>query len=136
MSSATAELDQVEAILDLPTDGSRRLDVWMDGDCGLCLKSRAWCELRDHDRRLTFNDFRSAGESDLPVSRKDLESSMWVRDGDGNLLEGFAAWRRIMGELPRWKWLARLASLPPCTLIGPPLYRFIAANRRHSPRSI
>jgi len=56
---------------------------------------------------------------------------MWVRDGQGNLLEGFVAWRRIMSELPRWRWLARLASLPPLSLIGPALYRMIAANRRN-----
>jgi predicted DCC family thiol-disulfide oxidoreductase YuxK len=129
-------LEEVEAFLDLPTDESRQLDVWIDGDCDLCLKSRAWCEVRDRDRRLTFNNFRSACENDLPVSRKDLEASMWVRDRNGNLLEGFAAWRRIMGELPRWKWLARLASLPPFTLVGPALYRWIAANRRHFPRSV
>jgi predicted DCC family thiol-disulfide oxidoreductase YuxK len=131
MSSAANQLDEVEVILDRETEGSRQLDVWMDGACGLCLKSREWCELRDHDRRLTFNDFRSARESDLPVSPQDLENSMWVRDGEGNLLEGFAAWRRIMGELPRWRWLARLTSLPPFTLIGPALYRLVAANRRH-----
>lgn len=131
MSSSRAELNEVEAHLDLPTDESRQLDVWIDGACELCLKSRAWCELRDLDRRLTFNDFRSAEESDLPVDRRDLEFSMWVRDGQGNLLEGFAAWRRIMGELPRWRWLARLASLPPLSSIGPTLYRLVAVNRRH-----
>ena len=103
----------------------------MDGECGLCLKSRAWCEARDRNRHLNFRDFRSADEKDLPVSRQDLESAMWVRDDHGNLLGGFAAWRRIMAELPRWKWLARLTSLPPFTLIGPALYRFVAANRRH-----
>lgn len=126
----------MEALLDLPTDTSRQLDVWMDGECALCLKSRAWCELRDRNRRLTFNNFRSADESDLPVGREDLESSMWVQDHNGNLLQGFAAWQRIMGELPRWRWLARLVSLPPLTLIGPALYRWIAANRRHFSRSL
>ena len=117
--------------MDPPTDRSRTLDVWFDGECHLCLKSRGWCEARDRNRHLSFYDFRSADEHDLPVSRHDLESSMWVRDRGGNLVQGFAAWRRIMAELPRWKWLARLASLPPFTLIGPALYRVVAANRRH-----
>jgi hypothetical protein len=54
---------------------------------------------------------------------------MWVRHDDGALLAGFAAWRRVMSELPRWRWLARLAAAPPFNLIGPPLYRLIAANR-------
>ena len=113
------------------TDESRRLEVWMDGECVLCRRSRAWCELRDRDRRLSFHDFRSADDRDLPAGRRDLESSIWVRDDGGNLVQGFTAWQRIMGELPRWKWLARLASLPPLTLIGPVVYRIVAANRRH-----
>ena len=115
--------------LELPTDESRQLEVWIDGECALCLKSRAWCEARDRHRHLSFNDIHSADESGPPVGRLDLESSMWVRDGSGNLVQGFAAWRRIMGVLPRWRWLARLASLPPLTLVGPTLYRLVAANR-------
>ena len=106
-----------------------RLEVWMDGDCSVCRTSRAWCELRDRDGRIDFRDFRSAHEKDLPVSLEDLDASMWVRDGAGDLFEGYTAWRRIMSELPRWKWLARLASLPPFTVIGPALYRLLAANR-------
>jgi hypothetical protein len=78
---------------------------------------------------MDFRDFRSAADNELPVSREDLEASMWVRDSAGDVHEGYAAWRRIMAELPRWKWLARVASLPPLTLIGPILYRLLAANR-------
>jgi len=109
------------------------LDVWMDGDCTLCQTSQRWCELRDSAHRFRFIDFRQTADNELPVTRKHHEGSMWVRDGDGTLLEGFAAWRRIMAELPRWKWLARLASLPPFTLLGPPLYRMIAGNRHRLP---
>jgi len=54
---------------------------------------------------------------------------MWIRDREGTLLEGFAAWRRIMAEIPGWRWLAGLTSLPPFNLIGPPLYGLIAAHR-------
>jgi predicted DCC family thiol-disulfide oxidoreductase YuxK len=106
----------------------------MDGECSLCQKSRAWTETRDWDGRLRFIDFRAGTRDELPLTREDHETSMWVRDREGVLLEGFDAWRRIMAEIPGWRWLARLASLPPFTLIGPPLYRLIAANRRHFSR--
>jgi predicted DCC family thiol-disulfide oxidoreductase YuxK len=118
------------------TDDQRRLDVWMDGDCGLCQKSRAWCETHDRNGRVKFTDFRTAGENELPVGREDHEASMWVRDSDGALLEGFDAWRRIMAEIPRWKWVARFASLPPFALIGRPIYRLVAGNRRHFLRKV
>lgn len=116
--------------MDIPTDDSRPLDVWMDGDCSLCRRSRAWCELRDRDGNVRFIDFRAANGEELPLPPSEHQASMWVRDRDGALLDGFAAWRRIMAEIPGWRWLARLASLPPFTLIGPPLYRLVAANRR------
>jgi predicted DCC family thiol-disulfide oxidoreductase YuxK len=109
------------------------LGVWMDGNCGLCQTSQEWCELRDRDGRIRFIDFRDTDEDDLPLTSTDHETSMWVRDNDGTLLEGFAAWRRIMDELPGWRWMGRLASLPPLSLIGPTLYRLVAAHRHRLP---
>ena len=117
--------------MDTYTDDQQPIDIWMDGDCSLCQRSRAWCELRDPNGRFRFVDFRAAGEDALPVTHKDHETSMWVRDRDGTLLDGFGAWRRIMSEIPGWRWVARLASLPPFSLVGPPLYRLVAANRRY-----
>ena len=58
---------------------------------------------------------------------------MWVADANGTLLEGFAAWSRIVSELPRWGWLARLAGIPPISWLGPSLYRMIAAHRHRLP---
>jgi predicted DCC family thiol-disulfide oxidoreductase YuxK len=116
--------------LETHTEKKKPLTVWMDGDCGLCQMSRAWCEFRDRDGRVRFIDFRAAGGNELPLTHEEHQKSMWVRDGNGALLEGFAAWRRIMAEIPGWRWLARLTSLPPFSLVGPPLYRLVAANRR------
>ncbi|MCW8985300.1 MAG: DUF393 domain-containing protein [Thermoanaerobaculales bacterium] len=115
--------------MDVHTDSQQRLDVWMDGSCRLCQGSRAWCETRDRDGRVRFIDFRATSGSELPLTPEDHRSTMWVRDSDGVLLDGFAAWRRIMAEIPGWRWVARLASLPPFALIGPHLYRLIASNR-------
>lgn len=105
------------------------LEVWMDGECRLCQTSRTWCELRDRNARVRFIDFRGSRDEDLPLPRGDHEKSMLVRDDDGALLAGFAAWRRVMSELPGWRWLARMTARPPFNLIGPPLYRLIAARR-------
>jgi predicted DCC family thiol-disulfide oxidoreductase YuxK len=105
------------------------LEVWMDGNCRLCQTSRTWCELRDRNARIRFVDFRNTRDEDLPLPRGDHEESMWVRDDDGDLLAGFAAWRRVMSELPGWRLLAWLTAIPPFNLIGPPLYRLIAAHR-------
>ena len=74
-------------------------------------------------------DFRSIANDRLPVDRQAHEASMWVRDGNGRMLEGFDAWRRIMAELPGWRWLAALSGLPPFRWLGPGLYRLVARSR-------
>ena len=112
---------------------SDHIEIWMDGDCSVCSRSRSWCEDRDLEHRLRFTDFRTAADPEIPVSRHDLERSMWVRDNDGHLLEGFFAWRRIVGELPGWQWLALVTGLPPFRWFGPPVYRWIARNRHRLP---
>ena len=111
------------------TEPMDNLEVWMDGECGMCRSSQRFCEKRDPDGRLRFQDFRVASDADLPLDRNAHETSMWVRDNDGTLLEGFAAWRRIMAELPRWRWLATLSGTAPIRWIGPTLYRLVARFR-------
>jgi predicted DCC family thiol-disulfide oxidoreductase YuxK len=58
---------------------------------------------------------------------------MWVRDPSGRLNRGFAAWRRILAELPGWRWLALLSGAPPMRWLGPSIYALVARWRRHLP---
>lgn len=111
----------------------RALEVWYDGQCPLCRASRDWCAARDPDGRLEFRDVRSATEVELPVSPAAAEASMWVRGADDSLAGGFAGWRRILAELPGWRWLARVSGVPPLRWLGPPAYRVIARARRLLP---
>jgi predicted DCC family thiol-disulfide oxidoreductase YuxK len=111
----------------------RALEVWYDGQCPVCRASRDWCAARDPEGRLEFRDVRAVAEAELPVSRADAEASMWVRDADGSLAAGFAGWRRILAELPRWRWLARVSGAAPLRWLGPPAYRLVARARRLLP---
>jgi len=117
-------------------DEGRALNVWMDGDCRICQRSQRWFERRDPNGRVQFHDFRVLDDPNIPVARRDLEESMWVRDADGLLLSGFAAWQRVMAELPGWRWLAGLTVLPPVSWVGPSVYRLIARNRHRLPAAI
>jgi predicted DCC family thiol-disulfide oxidoreductase YuxK len=108
----------------------RALQVWYDGRCPLCRASRDWCAARDSDGRLEFRDFGAATDAEeLPVTPADAEASMWVLGADGALAAGFAGWRRILAELPGWRWLARVSGAPPLRWLGPPLYRLVARAR-------
>lgn len=108
--------------------GGEEIQVWFDGECTLCRRSRAWCEDRDPQQRLRFRDFRTTPDDQLPVARSRLSSSMWVYAG-GELRDGFAGWRRILAELPGWRWLARITAIPPLSWLGPIGYRLVARWR-------
>jgi len=105
------------------------LQVWYDGDCAVCQRSRRWCEAKDEHERLQFIDFRVATDEQLPVARDELESAMWVRSEDGRLLAGFDGWREIMAALPRYRRLAQACGTPPIRWLGPPIYSLIARFR-------
>jgi predicted DCC family thiol-disulfide oxidoreductase YuxK len=111
----------------------RALEVWYDGQCPVCRASRDWCAARDPGGRLEFRDIRAASEFELPVSRAAAEASMWVRGDDGALAEGFAGWRRILAELPGWRWIAWVSGAPPLRWLGPPIYRMVARARGRLP---
>jgi predicted DCC family thiol-disulfide oxidoreductase YuxK len=110
-----------------PADG--RIQIFYDGACPVCRRSRDWCLARDSSNRFRFTDFRAVPDDRLPMSRSQAETTMWVREADGRLLDGFEGWRRILAELPRWRWLARVSGLPPLCWLGPPIYRLVARLR-------
>ena len=109
------------------------IEIWYDGTCPVCSRSRAWVERRDTANRLRFRDFRDAADAELPASRDRHRATLIVRSPDGELLHGFAAWREILRGLPGWRWLARLAGLPPLAWIGPPIYRLVSRYRNRIP---
>ena len=112
---------------------SQFLEIWMDGWCRLCRRSQSWCERRDPEGRLVFRDFRGVDDAELPLERAAHEGSMWVRADDGTLHRGFAGWLLIMNALPGWRWLGRLAGVPPLVWFGPPVYHLVARIRHMIP---
>jgi predicted DCC family thiol-disulfide oxidoreductase YuxK len=135
MSSDRVIVVSMRALMTDRVNTSRPLEVWMDGHCGMCRASQAWCEARDTGKNLMFRDFRAIHDEQLPLSAAEHEASLWVRDTDGSLHRGFAAWRRIMRQLPGWRWLAAVTALPPLRWLGEPLYRLVARNRHRLPVS-
>jgi predicted DCC family thiol-disulfide oxidoreductase YuxK len=111
----------------------RKIEVFYDGECPLCRRSRSWCEVRDRRALLDFRDIQRCADDELPTTRIELDAAMWVRDSEGGLYRGFEAWRRILAELEGWRWLALLSSAPPLRWLGPPIYAMIARWRRHLP---
>jgi predicted DCC family thiol-disulfide oxidoreductase YuxK len=119
--------------MNAPAQSTATLEVFTDGSCELCRRSRKWVEGRDRHHRLRFVDLRTAETEVLPASRDALASEIWAREPDGTLLSGYSAWRRVLATLPGWRVVAALGALPPLSWLGPPAYRFIARHRNRLP---
>jgi len=109
-------------------------DIFLDGTCSFCLWTKQKIEPFDAGHRLRFLDFNDpAVAAQASISRASLRDQMHVRTPEGVWLQGFAAWVAIAGVLPRWAWLARIASHAPIRWIGPALYKMVAQHRHLIP---
>jgi predicted DCC family thiol-disulfide oxidoreductase YuxK len=108
----------------------RTLRVYTDGQCRFCLWARGLIEPHDTGHLLEFRDYNDPlVAQEAPFTSAELSREMHVRTREGVWCAGYRAWIAVLGALPRWHWLARLAALPPLVWFGPSLYRRLAANR-------
>ena len=110
--------------------GLSPLIVYFDGSCPLCRAEVALYRNHDASSQLCFFDVSDAGipvESDLPRAR--AMGRFHVRQSDGRLLSGAAAFVSIWRVLPRWQWVARAASFPGMLLLLEGCYRLFLPAR-------
>ncbi|MGY4307572.1 putative DCC family thiol-disulfide oxidoreductase YuxK [Bradyrhizobium sp. USDA 4369] len=87
--------------------------VYYDGSCPLCRAEIGYYSRTDEAGALCFVDVSKA-DAAAPdgLSQQEAMQRFHVRAGDGRLLSGAAAFVEVWRRLPRWRWAARLASLP------------------------
>jgi predicted DCC family thiol-disulfide oxidoreductase YuxK len=105
------------------------LEVWIDGDCDVCRRSKDWCSNRDGRRRLHFVDLHAPATDQPPGSAEAMMRAVHVRLADGTVETGFDGWRRILSELAGWRWLAWATGLPGVNHLGAFVYSMAARNR-------
>ena len=89
--------------------------VYFDGACSVCRREIAhYRRLRGSDA-IAWVDASSCNEAALGpgLDRSLVLSRFHVREGDGTLTSGVAAFVAIWRRLPAFAWLATLASLRP-----------------------
>ena len=87
--------------------------VYFDGSCSLCQAEIGYYRRTDQDQALCFIDISETNAE--PPEGITLERAMrrfHVRTNDGRVLSGAAAFVEVWTRLPRWRWVARAASLP------------------------
>lgn len=112
----------------MPTDPAQPstagLTVLFDGSCPLCRREIGVYQGLTASCPIDWLDV-SAPQA-LPVdeaTRAGYMARFHVREADGRLLSGAAAFVALWHRLPGWRWLARLASLPGVTPLLELLYR-------------
>jgi predicted DCC family thiol-disulfide oxidoreductase YuxK len=90
-----------------------RITIYYDGSCSLCsveIRHYASCEGAD---RLRFVDVSKpdVGLGD-DLTQQEAIGRFHVRRADGKLVSGARGFAELWGALPKWRWIARMASLP------------------------
>ena len=106
-------------------DDNRTLTVFYDGACPLCTREIAYYKRRNGADAIDWVDIsRSQDEAVAPdLSRRQALARLHVRNADGELESGGAAFTRIWEALPGFRLLGRMTSLKPVAWILERAYR-------------
>ena len=104
--------------------------VYFDGSCPLCRAEIGHYRRSDRDGALCFVDVSgTSGVAPEGVSARQAMERFHVRAADGRLVSGAAAFVEVWARLPRWRWAARVASLPGVLAILEAAYRLFLPLR-------
>jgi len=108
--------------------GKKRLDVYYDGECPMCVSLVQNIRESDRHDRFVLHDMHCRGE--LPFDKRAVEREIHLSDASGNVFRGAEAILKIAAQFPSLRAFNRFARLPPARAAAPMVYRFVAANRR------
>ncbi|MDI1286727.1 MAG: DCC1-like thiol-disulfide oxidoreductase family protein [Reyranella sp.] len=98
--------------------------AYYDGACLLCAREIAFYRRQAGARRIRWIDVSGLGGDEVSpdLSRDAALARFHVRDIDGRLISGGAAFALVWKNLPRFRWLATLLAPRPFTWILDRLY--------------
>jgi len=110
--------------------GPAQLTVYFDGSCPLCAAEIAHYRKQAGASQICFRDIAgSDGQIAPDLTRLDAMKRFHVRQADRRLLSGAAVFASIWRLLPRWRWAARLATLPGALMLLEGSYRLFLIGR-------
>lgn len=103
---------------------SKRLTVWFDGACPLCVAEIGLIRRLDRRGVIDFVDVSRPGAlDDCPVRRSDLLARFHAREAGGPVVSGAAAFAAMWRAVPLLAPLGHLARLPGMLWLGERAYR-------------
>ena len=99
------------------------LTVYFDGSCPLCRREIAFYRRLRGAERLQWLDVSAGAPLGPDLSCEDAMRRFHVRDGQGRLFSGGAAFARLWQALPGWRVLGCLCARPPLSWLLDLAYR-------------
>ena len=109
--------------LPAPPASCDTLTVMFDGACPLCRREVGLYQSLTPLETVAWLDVSEASAGLAPQDRARFMARFHVRQKDGRLLSGAAAFVALWLVMPGWRWLGKLATLPGVTPVLELMYR-------------
>lgn len=88
--------------------------VYYDGSCPLCRREIGYYRGREGAENFEWTDVSATGDGSVApdLCQADAMARFHVRDGDGRLISGAAAFARLWTGIQGFGWLGRMAGWP------------------------
>jgi predicted DCC family thiol-disulfide oxidoreductase YuxK len=96
--------------------------VYFDGSCPLCTREIGLYQNANGGNAITWCDI-SQQQPPQGLTREQAMARFHVRTPTGEMASGAKAFIALWLSLPRWRWLGRIASLPPLPWVLERAYR-------------
>jgi predicted DCC family thiol-disulfide oxidoreductase YuxK len=107
------------------------LTVFFDGSCPLCRREIALYQRARGSEAITWHDLAKPQDRELPdgLTLDAALARFHVQTGSGTLASGADGFIQLWLALPGWRWLGRIASIPPVPWLAEGLYRMFLRVR-------
>ena len=110
------------------------MTVMYDGACPLCRREIGLYQSLEPSEPVAWLDVSRAESQMNPVEQAQYMSRFHVRQKDGVLLSGAAAFVALWLVMPGWRWLGKIGRLPGVTPLLELAYRGFLRLRPHLQR--
>jgi predicted DCC family thiol-disulfide oxidoreductase YuxK len=104
------------------------LTVFFDGSCPMCRAEIGIYRRLPQAAQIDWVDV-SAGQDLGVLSCEEAMARFHVRDSQGRLFSGAAAFSQMWRVFPGWRWLGFLSAWPPMSWLSEGVYRFFLICR-------
>ncbi len=107
------------------------LTVFYDGSCPLCSREIGLYQRARGSETIRWHDLAIPEKTDLPdgLTLDDALARFHVLSANGKLVSGADGFVALWLALPGWRWLGRIVSIWPLTVLAEGLYRIFLRFR-------